>query len=384
MTSVNLDLKSYVLPIIGKDDKELILNSSFNYDMSAYTPQPLCSLGYTYFFHQSYENFNKAIEKVGSKRETHWIANNFEPILTETEKKNELLDGLKKYFDKSKMSEEVLSDPLFLQMWELLMSHNLLNEKNNKINIISKKTDIIKNALTNFSNKSFSNASISYSDKNYSLGIFTHVDFQTILDQEPLYYPILLKNINNLLMGLANGGNLIITFNDTFTMPTIKLITMLRCIFEGVVIHKPHYVRPTSSLRYVVCFGLIEKNYSNISKKLEKFVSKVESAVDNKSGHITDMMSDITVSKEILRTLTYINIKLGVEQHKYENKIITYINSEESFGDLYRNYSDEQILSTEYFLSTFLPINKVDYLEVLKNIKNKILENSNAINKRMS
>ena len=138
MTSVNLNLKSYVLPVIDKEI-DLVLNSSFDYDMSSFTAQPLCSLGYTYFFHQSYDNLNKALNKVGSKRETHWIVNNFEPILTEVEKKNELLNGLKKYFDKAKLSDDKLVEPLFLQMWEILMCHNLLAEKTNKINIVSKK-----------------------------------------------------------------------------------------------------------------------------------------------------------------------------------------------------------------------------------------------------
>ena len=52
-------MNSYVLPIINNDGKELIFNSSFNYDVSKYQIQPLSSLGYTYFFHQSYENFKK-------------------------------------------------------------------------------------------------------------------------------------------------------------------------------------------------------------------------------------------------------------------------------------------------------------------------------------
>jgi hypothetical protein len=380
MTSVNLNLKSYVLPVIDKEI-DLVLNSSFDYDMSSFTAQPLCSLGYTYFFHQSYDNLNKALNKVGSKRETHWIVNNFEPILTEVEKKNELLNGLKKYFDKAKLSDDKLVEPLFLQMWEILMCHNLLAEKTNKINIVSKKTDIIKDSLTCFSDKNFSNSSISYSEKDYNLGVYVNMDFKTILDQEPLYYPTLLKNINSILMNMMNRGNMIISLNDTFTLPTVKLITMLRSIFESVVIHKPYYVRPTSSLKYIICIGLIEKSYKMISKKLEKYVSKVESSEMN---HVTDMMSDTIIPKEISKTISYINIKLGVEQHKYENKIISYINSEDSFGDNYRTYSDEQILSTEYFLSSFFPLNKNDYLEILKSVKNKILENSNAINKRMS
>lgn len=383
MASNKFELKCYELPIIDKE-KDTILKSSFNYIMSKYTPQPLCSVGYNYFFHQSYTNFSEIVNKQKGKQ-FYWVVNGFEMLLTSQDKKNDLIDGLKKYFNTdAKISEDILTNPLFLNIWELLMVHDdLLDVKTNKVNIISNNENIVKESINSFSQKSFNKSAISYGNKSYDLGIFNFDNFDTlknILDREPLYFPILLKNVYILLEGLKNGGNIIVNINDTFTTPTLKLITLLRCLFDSVFIHKPYYIRPTSSEKYLVCIGLNEKSFTSISKKLNKFIEVLDQSNEStKMNHINDMMSDINIPNNISLTMTFINTKLGVEQHKYENNIITYINSNDYFGDDYGNYSDSQEICTEYFLSTFLPLNKNDYVDVLKNLKNKINDNINSI-----
>jgi hypothetical protein len=363
------NMNSYVLPIISNVGKELIFNSSFNYDVSKFQVQPIGSLGYTYFFHQSYENF----KKIKNDREIYWIVNGFEIYLSKQEIKNELINKLNKYF--GDLDSTVLLNPLFLQMWELLISHNLLDEKNTKIHIVSNLEKVVKGTIDSFVNKKINNSTVSYSKNDYNLGIFTYNNFQTTLDQEALYFPILLKNVNELLKGLKNGGNLIISLNDTYTVLTVKLICILKCIFENVIIHKPHYVRPVISDKYMVCINLSDKNYNKISKKLDKLCEKIDD-----STNIVDIMSDIDIPIEILKSMAFINKRLGILQHTYQNKMITYVESGDYFGDTYHDYSDMQQLSTEYFVSTFLPINKTNYVEILKNINKNILNNSNSMN----
>ena len=374
MTSANTDFKCYALPIIEKD-RNLILGSSFDFNISAYTAQPLCSLGYNYFMHQSYTNFDKKIKETGNKT-YYWVVNSNEILLTNPENRDDLLNGLKKYFDKEKVREEVLTNPIFLQIWELLLVHDLLDAKSNKINMISNHGEVVKEVLNGFSKKIYKKETISFTDKGYDLGIFTFDNFMTVTEQEPHYFPIMMQNINKLLHGLKPSGSLIININDTFTQPTAKLISLLVCLFDTVFIHKPTYVRLSSSEKYLVCVGLSEKSYNMVSKKLDKLMEKL---VTIKMEQITDIMTDIHIPREMMIGLSYVNKKIATNQHKYENKIMTYINSEEHFGEVYNEYSDIQIASTDYFVSTFLPIDSTDYVEVLKKIKERLTDNCNSM-----
>jgi hypothetical protein len=125
----------------------------------------------------------------------------------------------------------------------------------------------------------------------------------------------------------------------------------------------------------MVCINLSDKNYNKISKKLDKLCEKI-----NDSTNFVDIMSDIDIPIEIFKSMAFINKRLGILQHTYQNKMITYVESGDYFGDTYHDYSDMQLLSTEYFVSTFLPINKTNYVEILKNINKNILNNSNSMN----
>jgi len=374
-------LNLYALPALTSSPAktEDISKSSFDITMSEYCAQPLLSTGFNYYILQSYDNFNNELSKQGNKT-FFWVVNAFEIILTNQERKNELIDSLKLYFkaknDNFIVSSDTPSARYFLHIWEMLVIFDLINQ-NNKINIVSSEEDAIKKSLELFKdNLSSDKTAIEYKNSNVDLSIITFDDYKTVKEQESFNFIDLFSELVKGLSILNNNGKLIIKLNDIFTLPTLKIILLCQSIFEEVYIYKPYYSRASDSIKYLVCINKNEKAYNNINKKLDKCLTLIKS---NNKLFVTDLMSDINVPKQLLHAITYINIYISGEQHKTKNQILKYIKSDNYFGQEYQDYLDRQITSTEYFLSNFCPVNKNDYIEIKKKFTNKIKKTNNEL-----
>jgi hypothetical protein len=363
---VNFALNAYMLPNITNN---IVLKSSFDIKMSKYTAQPLFSLGFNYYIHQSYELFDKELQKQGSKT-FFWVVNGYELVLNDQDKKNELLNSIKVYLNVD------VKEPIFLHIWEMLTVFDICS-KNNKINIVSTLKEPIESSITNFSKK-ISKSTVEFVNKSYDVGILTFETYKTLLDQESNNFIDLFVGIVNMLDNLKDGGNLIVKLNDTFTIPSIKLIMLCRSLFDNLYIYKPYYSREVLSEKYLVCVNFRTKSYNEISKKLEKCISLINK---NKDNYVTDFMSDIDILPEMYVAFTYINMTIANNQHRAKNKIMKYINSENYFGQEYQDYAARQISCTEYFVSHFFPINSNDHSEIKKKFNQNIISNVEKIKK---
>lgn len=357
-------LSLFTLPTVNSD---LMKNSKFDAAVAGFPPQPQFSLGFHYYINQSYELFNNATKNQGNKT-FYWVINGFEMYLTDQEKKNELVDKVVLFTGLNKTD---LDDPMFLQMWEIFMLSELF-KKTNKIHITSDKAKFITSAIDVFTKKivksSYEIVSNSSNDSNNDMSIITLSNNKSLLETEPLVFKEILSNVNNSLTNLKNGGSLIVELDDLFTLPTNKLLFLLRSLFGNAYIYKPYYSRPTDSQKYLVCTNFDKKMYDSISKKLQKSVA----LVTKESKFVVDFMSDIDIPANFKSVINFINIKIAGEQHKYKNKIMSYINSEDYFGQEYQDASNRQLDCTEYFLSHFCPLDTNDYSDIRKEFMNEI------------
>ena len=370
MTSSDFDLKKYPLPEINDD----VLKSSYDVYMSKYTAQPHCSIGFNHFIHQSYNKFEETLKETGTKT-FFWVVNGFELMLNDQEKKMELINNIKLY-----LNIKEIDNLIFLEIWEILMIYKLLN-KNPKVNIISEDKNIIKLSLESFFDKinnitNVKSSNISYDTNDCDINIVIDSNNRDSQESESKNFKDILSNTNDALKTIKSEGNLIIKIGDMFTTPTLKLITLLKCLFEQVSIYKPYYSRPTSADKYLICTGFNIDKYNKINKKLEKSVNLINK---NTNEFVIDFMSDIDIPKQTLYVITYTNILLSGIQHKEKNKIMKYIKSENYFGQEYQEYVARQIACTEYFLSNFFPLDSKDYATIHKKITDSINKNINLI-----
>lgn len=369
MNSSDLILKKYPIPEIDED----ISKSSFDVVISKYTAQPLSSIGFNRYLHQSYELFNNALNKQETKT-FYWVVNGFEVILNDQDRKNELLNNIKLFLD-IKDTKLITNDSKFLEFWEIMIIYKLFN-KSPKISINSKSKDQIELVLENYFEKIISKADkFTLDDKSYDLKIIDNDSSMNNKNDESQNFITILNNVYKSFDSLKADGSLIIKIGDIFTTPTVKLIILLKYLFKNVSIYKPYYSRPCWSDKYLICTGFNDINYKKINKKLEKCVNLINSAKDN---FVLDFMSDFDAPKQILSVLTYINILLSGIQHREKNKIMKYIESQNYFGQEYQDYVARQLSCTEYFLSNFFPIDKNDFIAIQKRLtesSNKNIEN---------
>ena len=146
---------------------------------------------------------------------------------------------------------------------------------------------------------------------------------------------------------------------DQFSFTSIPITSFE---FNNSFIYKPYYSKPTSSQKYLICTHFDKKFYDTIKNKITKMLL----LIGKNDKFIIDILSDIYIPSSFCKVLNFINIKIGGEQHKYKNKIIKYIKSEDYFGNEYQDCLDKQLYGVEYITSKFFPINKQDLIEIKK------------------
>jgi hypothetical protein len=366
----DFDLKLYMVPILNNKS---VLNSDFSITTAKFTPQPRFNVGFHYYIHQSYGLFNKKIEELASKT-FYWAMNSFEVLLSSQEIKYELIDKVALYLDSDRKELEKVN-VIFYQIWEIMVIFNMINKHVN-ININSPLQDDIRVAVDYYRLKLANKAKITYNTKDSNIAIITVNESNNLLEKESHMYVALMEKITAALHNMNNGGNLIVKLDDTFELPTLKMIQLCKCLFDNVYIYKPYYSRPTSSEKYIICTNFEEKSYSKIAKSLKKAVDEMTNLGDK---FVVDFMSDIELDNKLTSTFAYINSKLSGIEHKAKNKILGYIKSDNYFGNEYQEAIKQQQNAVEYFLTHFFPINNNDYVDILKHFINTIKENNDKL-----
>ena len=98
--------------------------------------------------------------------------------------------------------------------------------------------------------------------------------------------------------------------------------------------------------------NLKSQNFKYNIDKLEKILEEFNSLQENE--YVFDIVSDYTIPEELKNTILNINTQLASKQFIEINKIITYINNKNYFGEEFHNYKNKQIKASKFWISTFL------------------------------
>lgn len=191
-------------------------------------------------------------------------------------------------------------------------------------------------------------------------------DWQNENVQEQEAFKLILAEIVMALKVQKKGGNFVCKFFETFTDTSAKMLYILTTFYSEVYVVKPLMSRSSNSERYAVCMGF--KGSSKNIKVLEKLVAEGHK---NKDKMLTRIFPKFKLPSEFEMTLTQANIEIANRQFITINKMITFIEQENYFGDVYQQNRNNQIEASKLWTSTYYP---KKYEDGKKNVK-KIVDN---------
>lgn len=199
--------------------------------------------------------------------------------------------------------------------------------------------------------------------------------------QEQEAFRLIISQIIGAVKLQKKEGNFVCKFYETFTKTSLKIISILKMLYDEVTFIKPLTSELSNSEKYVVCTGF---KYSDKDSQYKKIIKKLDaihkSIYENKNNKIVDIFPEYSIPKNLIRTVIELNKEISNPQLKNIGEIISFVEKEIYSGDEYHTKREEQIEGALYWTSNFLP----DLKEFEKNTKtmNDILNTSLEISSK--
>jgi 23S rRNA U2552 (ribose-2'-O)-methylase RlmE/FtsJ len=180
--------------------------------------------------------------------------------------------------------------------------------------------------------------------------------------QEQEAFRLIFGQIVGAIMNQKKGGHFVCKFFETFTLTSIKFLTILKMFWNKVEVIKPLTSRPSNSEKYYVCMDFkyndSDKEFKDFSKKLLVILKEIHGEQKFK---IVDIFSDYFPDDKFLKNIIDLNVKIENEQFKAINQIVAFIKAQNFYGDTYQMNRQKQINAAKFWISHFFP--KDDELE---------------------
>jgi hypothetical protein len=164
---------------------------------------------------------------------------------------------------------------------------------------------------------------------------------------------LFIKQLYSALELVQNNGSIICRMFETFTISINKLIYALNEIFTHVYIVKPLATDAMIDDKYVICKGYNE-NKNKLSNTLKSIIEKFS----NKSNrYLVNVYTEFVIPNDYLSVLRKLNTDISNRQLINVNKTLTYIESENYYGDTYQDYRSDQIKASNKWIEKFFPSN---------------------------
>jgi 23S rRNA U2552 (ribose-2'-O)-methylase RlmE/FtsJ len=197
--------------------------------------------------------------------------------------------------------------------------------------------------------------------------------------QEQEYFKLLFSQIVFALNMQKKGGAFVVKFFETFTTTSFKFISILNALYDKVFMVKPLTSRPSNSEKYAVCIGFKYIESDMKLKMILNIMNNMHSQIyKNKNLNIVDIFPEYELSKSFLSRMKLMNTEILNTQFKAIGDIITFINSQNYYGDTYQDNREEQIQAADYWTKLFF-MESGEFKENKKKI-NDISFSSNKIN----
>jgi 23S rRNA U2552 (ribose-2'-O)-methylase RlmE/FtsJ len=187
--------------------------------------------------------------------------------------------------------------------------------------------------------------------------------------QEQEAFRLILAQIIAAAKVQQKGGHFICKFFETFSMTSMKLVSMLTQLYTNVYFIKPLTSRASNSEKYAVCtgfkFGDKEKEYKNMYTKMLQLL-KLSHQNRNK---IVDIFPTFVIPRNICIQMTKLNTMIANEQLKSINEIVGFIRSQNYYGDYYQTRREKQIRCATYWTNAFFPAERSTTSSILNEMK---------------
>ena len=161
-------------------------------------------------------------------------------------------------------------------------------------------------------------------------------------------------------------GSFVLKLFETFTIVSLKIIYLISSFYEESYICKPLFSRSSNSEKYLVCKGF---KYDQVkdAKLLDKKIKNLEDILSSITSdqYLQDIYPDLVLPDSYIEDFKFINIMIANDQQIMINKIITYIDGNNYYGDEYHAYKNKSIDATKWWNDTFF----VDKISVENNMK---------------
>lgn len=217
-----------------------------------------------------------------------------------------------------------------------------------------------------------------------SLGVNNEVSQPDMSYQEQESFLLFMGQFLTAIMCQQEDGTFIMKIFESQCSITVKMIMMMYSFYESIEIYKPLSSSKVDSERFLICKKFI---YPPGDKELMQKVDIVMTLFqkikkrDKSKSFLVDMFMDYKMDDKIVNTIMYSNNFLMNESYHYINKMMSYVEANNFFGDEYNQYRNLQIKSTDYWLKRYYPIGSKN-IQAVKNELSKEKETLNEETKK--
>ncbi len=175
--------------------------------------------------------------------------------------------------------------------------------------------------------------------------------------QEQEAFRLIFAQIVAGIMNQKKDGNFVIKFFESMTNTTVKFISILSQFYEKIEIFKPLMTRSYNPEKYLICQNF---KYDEKDTKYTTYVSKLrdihKQIHGNQNKNIVDIFSEYNcmTDTEFMKNIIDVNIKISNMNFKTINEIVSFIENQNFFGDVYHMKRQMQVNANKFWVSMFL------------------------------
>jgi len=377
------------ISIALKANKKNIFDTENKIVTSSNVDYPRFEHGFHHYIHSD-KNKTKVLDSFKGKKKVYYVMNEFERYIDDYD--NDIGSLSKNYFNLKNKPEIITRS--FYKMWEIFFYFDLVDISSKNFTSIhisngpnpfaqatmlyrdmygdSKKdsyhalTSTEKNTPLQDEFEKFYKKNVEYSnnisafEKNVSgkADLITGDrgkgwNLENIQEQQS--FDIIFEQIICAVKNQNKGGHFVCKFFETFTITSLKFVSMLSQLYTEVHFTKPLMSRGSNSEKYAICkgFKLSDKESKSLGKDLDEMYKKMHTL--DKKSFLVDIFPNFEIEDEFKVSMITINKTIANEQLKSINLILEYVDGMNYHGDTYRNSRDKQIKASEHWSGLFFP-----------------------------
>jgi len=385
IAETHIDPELKYVPLIHQipDSKTSIFSETSDVVYSTNIDYPRAEYGFHHFIHAT-KNKTEILKQFEGKKKVYLVMNRFEGSVDNYE--DTINNVSKKHFS---LKGNIASRD-FYKLWEILMLFECVNNKDKIVSVhLSDNLGAFCQSLICYREK-FSK--VSKNDKNYVITLdeeklpkldkeiekylkdkkvsVSKASIKKLSDeklekadlitangsldwinenvQEQELFKLLINQIYCAIKYQKKDGVFVCKFFETFTKTSIKLITILKQLYDKVYFIKPLISRLSTSEKFAVCIGFKDKDR-------EKHIKSLGNIIKHESNlKIVDLFSTFKVPRNIIHAVINMNTNISNNQIKSINEIISFVKKEIYSGEEYHTKKEQQIEGSKYWINLYL------------------------------